>query len=283
MTISKHLSIAVAASIAAAASALPASAALLFTEDFQTHADGGVVAGTNGWTGDVVNVNDSASFGGSRVLDGTDFSGTVDGFAQVRNSIGGALSGTGVHRMSFDVFAKTSALPSHNNALGFGSSSNATLGAGGAYWSVIYDKDNVAGKTGYFFDVRSMTGGTSDYMFIDGPFDQILTFEVVLDGAAGEVYGVYDTGGGATETTRYAVSAAEIESIDQVMGFVDFRSANVGSPFASTGRGTQFAGAQWDNIAVEGSFAGAAVPAPAPLPLLAAGIVFIAARRRRRV
>ena len=270
MKIAKHLSATLVAAVSIAAFTLPASAALLFTEDFPTHAYGGVVTGTNDWTGDAVNVNESMNFGGSWVLDGADFSGTVDGFTQVHNFIGSALSGTGVHTMALDVFAKRFSLRSRNNALGFGSSADGALGAGGAYWSVIYDKDNVAGKTGYFFDTRAVTGGSSDYMFIDGLFDQILTFKVVLDGIAGEVYGVCDTGSGATETSRFSVSSAQIEAVDQVMGFFDFRSANIGGVFASTGRGTRFAGAQWDNIAVEGSFAGAAVPAPAPM--LAAGI-----------
>jgi hypothetical protein len=258
-----------------------AHAALLFSENFQGHADGSTAQSANGWAGDTVNVNNSANFGGSRVLDGTDIGGTVDGFAYTARNLGGNLAGGSVHRMSMQVFAQTSSLPSHNNGMGFSSSGGANDFENSAHWAVLYDLNNVAGRTGYLFDARNLTGGASDYLLFEGPFNAVQTLDIVLDGAAGEVYGVYDFGAGAVETTHYAVSAARIAAIDQVFGYFDFRSAHPGGTFASTGRGTQFGAAQWDNISVTGTFD--AVPEPGMAGLLALAVGGIGFARRRGV
>jgi hypothetical protein len=278
--LSVHGPAALLASFLVLSAPIGASAALLFSEDFEGHANGSTVATANGWTGAIVNVNDSAHFGGSRVLDGTDASGTVDGFATIERGLGGTLDGAASHRMSVDVYAQTASLPSHNNGLGMSASGGASAFNGGVYWSVLYDLNNVSGATGYVFDARSMTGNSSDFFLLNGPFDSVQTFEIVLDGLGGEVYGVYDFGSGTQETTRFTVSAAEIAAIDQVFGFFDFRSANPGGVFASTGRGTQFGGAEWDNLSVNGSFE--AVPEPAMSGLLCLGVAGMFAVRRRR-
>jgi hypothetical protein len=261
-------------------SAGTASAALLFTEDFQGHANGSTVQSANGWAGDAVNVNDSANFSGSRVADGRDIAGTVDGFALIERSIGGNLNGTSVHEMSMDVYAQTGTLPSHNNGFGLSDSTGATAFSGGTYWSVIYDMNNVPGRTGYFFDARQITGISTAFLFLQGPFNAIETLRIVLDGVAGEVYGEYDFGGGVHETTHYAASAAQIAAIDQVFGFFDFRSAHPGGTFASTALGTQFGAAQWDNITVTGTFEG--IPEPGMVAVFALGLLGIASAQNRR-
>ncbi len=257
---------------------LPASAALLFSEDFQGHADGSTILSANGWTGDTVNVNDSANFGGSRVADGRDITGTADGFALIERGLGGNLAGGGTHEMTMDVYAQTGTLPSHNNGFGLSASGGANAFAGGVFWSVIYDKDNVPGKTGYFFDARQISGNASAFLFLDGPFNAVETLRIVLDGAAGEVFGVYDFGSGTQETAHYAVSGAQIGAIDQVFGFFDFRSAHPGGTFASTALGTQFGAAQWDNFVVTGSFD--AIPEPGMLAIFTVGLFGVAATRR---
>ncbi len=262
------------------ASAGTASANLLFSEDFQGHANASTIQSANGWTGDAVNVNDSANFGGSRVADGRDIAGTVDGFALIERSIGGNLSGTGVHEMSMDVYAQTGTLPSHNNGFGLSASTGATAFSGGAYWSVLYDMNNVPGRTGYSFDARQITGLSFAFMTLQGPFNAIETLRIVLDGAAGEVYGVYDFGGGTQETTHYAVSSAQIAAVDQVFGFFDFRAAHPGGTFTSTGLGTLFGAAQWDNITVSGTFDG--IPEPSAAAVFGLGLLGIASVRRRR-
>ncbi|MGB0629092.1 MAG: hypothetical protein ACPGRZ_00225 [Alphaproteobacteria bacterium] len=256
-----------------------ANAAVLLIEDFESHGPGGQVAGTNGWGGHVVNTNSSANFGGSTVLDGADFSGTIDGFAVVERQFGNLKGSGNVYEFSVDVFGQTSSLPSYNAAMGLGSSASSSLARDGAFWSVLYDKDNIAGKTGYFFDARGITGNSSAFEAHDGAFDQIETLKIVVDGNIGEVYGVYDFGAGVMETTHFSVSSAQIAAIDEVFGFTDFRSANIGSPFASTGRGTRFAGAQWDNIMVTDD--AVAVAEPAPLALLAVGLMGLGVFSRR--
>ncbi len=257
----------------------PAFAAILFAEDFSGHSTAGGAAGTNGWTGDNININASPDFGGSNVLDGNDASGTIDGFAVVERQFGNLSGTSGLHEFSIDVFGQTASLPSHNSAMGIGSSANATLNRAGAYWLVLYDKDNVSGKTGYFFDARGITGNSSAFQSFDGPFNQVETLKIVIDASLGEVFGVFDFGGSLQETAHFTVGAAEIGAIDEVFGFTDFRSANPGGAFASTGLGSQFSGAQWDNIVVSSD----AVPVPEPgaLQVYAIGILGIVALRRR--
>ncbi|MDP6346593.1 MAG: hypothetical protein QF491_23890, partial [Alphaproteobacteria bacterium] len=239
--------------------ATTAQAAVLFTEDFQGHADGSIVTSANGWTGTVVNVNDSGNFGGSRVLDGIDYAGTVDGFAYIERSFGGLASGA-IHEMTIDAFAQSTSLQSHNNGMGLGSSASGSGDRAGAYWSPLYDVNNVAGQTGWVFAANGIAGGTGNTEIVIGGFDAVRSLKIVVDGIAGEVYGVYDFGSGSTETAHFAVGAAEIAAIDEVFGFFDFRSANLGSPWASTSKGTRFGAAQWDNIQVTGAFAAGEVP-----------------------
>ncbi len=257
----------------------PASAAILFAEDFSGHSTSGGAAGTNGWTGGDININASPNFSGSNVLDGNDASGTVDGFAFVERQFGN-LSGTGgVHEFSVDVFGQTASLPSHNSAMGLGSSVSASSNRSGAYWLVLFDKDNIPGNTGYFFDARGITGSSSAFESFNGPFNQIETLRIVLDANLGEVYGVYDFGGSMLETTHFAVGSAQIGAIDEVFGFSDFRSANPGGAFANTGLGSQFSGAQWDNILVSSD--AISVLEPGALLTFALGLISISLQRRR--
>ncbi len=180
-------------------------AAVLFSENFEGHSPGGVVAGTNGWAGGNINTNSSASFGGSTVLDGTDFSGTVDGFALVERQFGN-LNGSGnVYEFSVDVFGQTFSLRSHNAAMGLGSSAGSTLARDGAHWTVLYDKDNVPGKTGFLLDAHGMTGNASAFVPQDGPFDQIDVLKIIIDRNSSEVYSALDFGSGLVETSRFAV------------------------------------------------------------------------------
>ena len=113
-------------------------AAVLFSEKFEGHSLDGVVAGTIGWAGGNINTNSSASFGSSTVLDGTDFSGIVDDFALEGRQFGNLNCAGNVYEFSVDVFGQTSSLPSHNAAMGLGSSAGSTLARDGAHWTVLY-------------------------------------------------------------------------------------------------------------------------------------------------
>lgn len=257
-----------------------AGAAVLFAEDFEGHSSGGVVAGTNGWTGDNINTNTSANFGGSTVLDGTDFSNTIDGFAVVERQFG-SLNGSGnVYEFSVDVFGQTSSLPSHNSAMGLGSSASSALARNGAHWTALYDIGGVSGRTGFQFAAQGITGNGAAFEVFDGPFNQIETLKIVIDGNVGEVWGVYDFGAGELETSHFSVSTAQIAAIDQVFGFTDFRAANPGGPFVSTPGGSQFAGAQWDNIVVTDDTV--EVPEPAAIAFLGLGLLGLGWSQRRR-
>lgn len=90
---------------------------------------------------------------------------------------------------------------------------------------------------------------------------------IVVDGTAGEVYGLYDYGSGNTgETIHYAVTDAQIEELNAVMMYVDYRSPMTSTPF-----GDRYIGGEFDNITV--------IPEPATLLLL--GLGGLALHRRR--
>jgi len=257
-----------------------AHAAVLFSENFEGYSPGGVVTGTNGWVGGKINTKSSASFGANTVLDGTDFPVTVDGFALVKRQFGNLKGAGNVYEFSVDVFGQTFSLRSHDAAMGPGSSAGSTLARDGTHWTVLYDKDNVPGKTGFLLDAHGITGNASAFVPQDRPFDQIDVLKIIIDRNSSEVYGALDFGSGLVETSRVAVSTSQIAAIDSVFGFTDFRSANIGGSFASTALGTRSGGAQWDNILVTDD--SVEVPEPGSLAVFGLGLLGLGFLRRRR-
>ncbi len=170
----------------------------------------------------------------------------------------GNLNGTGnVYEFSVDAFGQTFSLRSHDAAMGPGSSAGSTLARDGAHWTVLYDKDNVPGKSGFLFDARGITGNASAFVSQDGPFDQIDVLKIIIDGNSSEVYGAFDFGSG-----------------------LGFRSANIGGSFASTALGTRSGGEQWDNILVTDD--SVEVPEPGSLAVFELGLLGLGFLRRRR-
>lgn len=249
--------------------------AIIFSEDWSSHSADGQVAGTNGWTGGYININSSSQFGGANVLDGNDSTGGADAMTTTQRALDNPLSGSGqIYTLSFDIYAQTTGNPSGNTFMGFGSSSSEdNFLHSGVGWGAVYE-GSASNSTEYSFDARSITGDPNNYVWVEGPFDQIVNLRIIIDGIAEEVYGQYDFGNGLVDTQRYSLTAAQIGSIDEVVSFTDHRSAISGDPWSSTPFGSRYSGAQWTNIQVS------AIPEPSGILYL--GLFFGAWIFKRR-
>lgn len=91
-------------------------------------------------------------------------------------------------------------------------------------------------------------------------------FLIVVDGPAGEVYGLYDLGSGLLESARFPVTSASIGSLTKIAALFDFRFPEPSVDI--------------DNIAVN------TIPEPSSALLLSAGIfslAFVRLRARKRL
>ena len=257
-------SIITAACAAACLAALPAHGAVLMSEDFESYAENSNLIGQGGWSGHDTLVATGSGLGSmsanGRIQPATppaDMSVAVYSFTT-------ALSNDGVYTLSYNAYAD-SVTPSHNAGIYFADNSGANGGALMAGWFAVDQSfSQQGGSQGWRFDARGLTGNADNFQFLTGGYDTVSSFEVVIDAALGEVWGRADFGSGFIETTHYAVSAAQIESITGVALFQDHRNP------------TYYTGAEFDNIKVE------KVPAPASLLLIGLGMLGLAAHQRKR-
>jgi hypothetical protein len=175
----------------------------------------------------------------SYVLDGRYDIGR-DIFSVIYHSLPRALNSEEKTVMSFDTYATTTYPISHNTVIGLGVEGDGAK----LFWNPLEETIN-SGM--WSFDARGVTGNSADYQRIGGGYDQPVSLKIMIDGPAGEVYGLYNFGSGEQETQHYSVSTSTIETLNAVFLNLDFRSPTA----ASTPLGSQYFGIELDNILVE--------------------------------
>lgn len=257
----RNIELTVAASaIAASLVATPAAATTLFQEDFEAYAVGSNVTGQGGWVPDYVtsaiNVG-NGSFLPTKVLNGLDP--TNGALNYTARPLGFALDPNRITTLAFDAYAKSAA--THDATIGLGNSSIQNLVQSGPYWFNNFFADH-----GWHFFAQALTGNPGDFFDVPGGYDRPLRMSIVIDGLANEVYGIYDFGGGPLQTPHYAVTDAQIVTLNEVGVEFDFRGTF---------------GPELDNLRVFDNVA-AAVPEPGTALLIAASLGLLGFGRRRR-
>ena len=204
----------------------PAQATIIFSEDFDSLADGNL-SGQGGWTGDDMRIRTGAGLG-TKVVDGRIDPGTGI-FARSRHALG-TLGSTERYTLDFNAYPHSSAPESHNAGVFFSDSSSTLLA--GWFWDTTFSGD-------WDFDVRNLTGNSGDLEGHAGSFDTAVSLQVILDPVAGEAYGRADLGSGFFETTHYTITGAQFATVDSVLIFQDYRSPTV------------YLGAEFDNFTVD--------------------------------
>jgi hypothetical protein len=256
-----HLSVAVAA--IAGFAAAPATATTLFQEDFEAYAVGSNITGQGGWVPDYVNSTLNVGNGtalATKVLNGLDP--TNGGQNLSARVLASALDPNRITTFAFDAYA-TSAAAAHNAGIGFGNNSTQNFLLSGPHW--LPELFGAGGRR-WSFDAVNFTGRPTDFIDVPGGYDTEVQMSIVVDGVANEVYGVYDFGSGAHETPHYAVTDAQIATLNEVGVEFDFR-------------GTR--GPELDNLRVFDNVS-TGVPEPRTLLLFAASLGLLGFTGRRR-
>lgn len=256
-----HFSVAISA-IAAACVATPIAATTLFQEDFESYAVGSNLTGQGGWVPDYVNSTlniGNGTFLPGKVLNGLDRTNSAENITA--RPLGFALDPNRITTFAFDAYASRGS-STHNASVGLGSSSISDFQYSGVFWNAELYYSPTGSR--WTFDVRALTGNSSALIVVSGGYDTPVKMSIVVDGVANEVYGIYDFGSGPQQTPHYAVTDAQIATLNEVGVHFDFRN---------------WRGAEIDNLRV---FDNVGVPEPGTALLLAASLGLLGFGRRSR-
>lgn len=257
------LSVAVAA--IAGFAATPASATTLFQENFEAYAVGSNITGQGGWVPDSVNsaLNvGNGSFLPTKVLNGLDR--TIRDESRAARPLGLSLNPDRITTFAFDAYATSGG--TNNAGIGLGNSSIQNFLLSGPFWTPYgVPRFGISGPH-WHFDAGPLTGNYSNFIDLPGGYDTVVQMSIVVDGIINEVYGVYDFGSGAHETPHYAVTDAQIATLNEVGVLFDFRG---------------HLGPELDNLRVFDNFS-TGVPEPGTLLLIAASLGLLGFTGRRR-
>lgn len=257
----RTIELAVAASaIAASLVATPVAATTLFQEDFEAYAVGSNLTGQGGWVPDYV--TSALSVGNGTFLPTKVLNGLAPTNGQLNYTarpLGFALDPNRITTLAYDAYASFGS-GAHDTVIGLGNASIQNFTIGGPNWTL----DRFSGGR-WRFDVTSLTGNSADFILVAGGFDNLVTMRIVVDGLANEVYGVYDFGSGAQQTPHYAVTDAQIATLNEVGVVFDFRGT---------------LGAELDNLRLFDNVS-PAVPEPGSALLIAASLGLLGFARRR--
>ena len=201
----------------------------IFKEDFESYTEGSDFIAQSAWAGSgpvasvvsTMTVN-AGAYLESKVLDGRDEAGA--GWIMAAAHPTEPLSSSGVTTLSVDTYSTTDPA-TINSGIGFGQNPN-PVGFSFESFTVFW---NVSVATGWEFDTRSIGGAREGF---PGGTDRAVNLKIVVDGPAGEVYGVIDDAvEGRRETGRVAIPAETIAKLDTVSLFVDKSQSRTGPEF----------------------------------------------------
>ncbi|WP_300340871.1 hypothetical protein [Accumulibacter sp.] len=258
----RTIELAVAASaIAASLVATPVAATTLFQENFEVYAVGSTVTGQGGWVPDYVNSTlnvGNGTFLPTKVLNG--LAPTNGGQNFSTRPLGLGLDPNLITTLSFDAYATSGG--AHNALIGLAETTILNFAESGPYWQL--DLSGPGGR-GWRFYAGNLNGTPGDFIHLVGGYNTPVKMSIVIDGVANGVYGVYDFGGGPLQTPHYAVTDAQIATLNEVGVEFDFRGT---------------LGPELDNPRVFDNVS-AVVPEPGSALLVAAPLGLLGFNRRR--
>ncbi len=212
---------------------------ILFSEDFEAYTPGSNLAGQGGWTGDEIRVGNGA-FLDTNVLNGRDDIG-IKIQSNVSHSLSRSLNSSEITKLTFDAWATSNFPLTHNMVVGFGNTQDSIYPD--VFW---YPAENSSSlPRSWTFLARALTGNADHRFDISGGYNQAVTLSIVVNGAANEIFGIYDFGAGPKETPHFNITPEQIKSLNTVAISADFRA-----PTTSTPLGSQYIGGEFDNILV---------------------------------
>lgn len=238
-----------------------ASQAATFTETFESYAAGSQLAGQGGWYQSTIAtaplVLSSGTGLSSIVADG--LTRTGDGpycycnrwYSSVQHSVAGVVDLTQATTLDADAYA-FSAYQSHASGIALIAMDGSSSAGWYADWYDSVDRNQPKWQF--------VTPGGNEVF--KGGFDSPVHLQVVLDGAAGTIYGRLTHPAGVYETAHFSATLAEMAALSEVAISQDFRDS--------------YLGVEIDNITV------GVVPEPTTYLLLLTGLAVlrvVAARR----